>query len=150
MTPELQPAVPASPRGFGRARRGAHAGFTLIEVLVVMLIITILAGISVGIYNNSITRAREATLKQQLLEMRDAMDRYYADKNKWPASLETLVEEKYIRAVPVDPITNSASTWQTTIGEPDPSNPSAEAGISDVHSGADQVSPLTNTPYSEW
>jgi general secretion pathway protein G len=137
--------------GSCRARGVArHAGFTLIEVLVVMLIITILAGISVQIYNNSIIRARESVLKEDLRQMREAMDRYYADKNKWPASLDTLVDEKYIRAVPVDPITNSAATWRTTIGEPDPSNPSSEPGISDVHSGSDQVSPLTNTPYSEW
>src|SRR5688572_25054808 len=115
-----------------------------------MVIITILAGISVGIYNNSILRSREAVLRQQLFEMREAMDRYYADKNKWPATLDALVDEKYIRTVPVDPITNSASSWQTTFGEPDPSNPSAEPGISDVHSGADQVSPLTGTAYSEW
>ena len=131
-------------------RARAAAGFTLIEVLVVMLIITILAGISLGIYNNSITHAREAVLKENLHVMREAMDRYYADKNKWPASLDTLVEEKYIRAVPIDPVTNSAATWRTTIGEPDPSNPSSEPGISDVHSGSDQVSPLNGTPYSEW
>ena len=135
--------------GHGQCARVA-AGFTLIEVLVVMVIITILAGISLGIYNNSIVRAREAVLKQQLSEMREAMDRYYADKNKWPASLETLVDEKYIRAVPVDPVTSSSSTWQTTFGEPDPSNPASEPGISDVRSGSDQVSPLTGTAYSEW
>jgi general secretion pathway protein G len=140
----------ADDRNVARRRPRPVAGFTLIEVLVVMVIITILAGISLGIYTNSVTRAREAVLKQDLMEMREAMDRYYADKNKWPASLETLVEEKYIRAVPVDPITNSSTTWQTTFGEPDPSNPSSEPGISDVHSGADQVSPLTGTPYSEW
>ena len=127
-----------------------RGGFTLIEILIVMVIITILAGVSVGIYNNSVIRAREAVLRQQLFEMRDAMDRYYADKNKWPADLETLVSEKYIRAVPIDPVTNSATTWQTAFGEPDPSNPSAEPGISDVHSGANQVSPLTGTAYSEW
>ena len=135
----------------GHQRRApAVAGFTLIEVLVVMLIITILAGISLGIYNNSIINAREAVLRQNLHVMREAMDRYYADKNKWPSSLDTLVDEKYIRAVPVDPVTNSAATWRTTIGEPDPSNPSSEPGISDVHSGSDQVSPLNGTPYSEW
>ena len=140
----------AADRNGHQRRACAAAGFTLIEVLVVMLIITILAGISLGIYNNSITNAREAVLRQNLHVMREAMDRYYADKNKWPASLDTLVDERYIRAVPVDPVTNSAATWRTTIGEPDPSNPSAEPGISDVHSGSDQVSPLNGTPYSEW
>jgi general secretion pathway protein G len=134
-------------------RRGASAstkGFTLIEILIVMVIITILAGISVGIYTNSILRSREAVLRQQLFEMRESMDRYYADKNKWPATLDALVDEKYIRAVPVDPMTNSTTTWQTEYGEPDPSNPSAEPGISNVRSGSDQVSPLTGTAYSEW
>jgi general secretion pathway protein G len=130
--------------------RRKTAGFTLIEVLIVMVIITILAGVGLAMYSNSVVRAKEAVLKQQLGEMREAMDRYYADKNRWPASLETLVTDKYIRAVPVDPITNASTTWRTTIGEPDPSNPAAEPGISDVHSGSDQVSPLEKTPYSEW
>ena len=133
-----------------RRNTGGNAGFTLIEVLIVMVIITVLAGISVGMYTNSILRSREAVLRQQLFEMREAMDRYYADKNKWPATLDTLVDEKYIRAVPVDPMTGAASTWQTEFGEPDPSNPSSEPGISNVHSGSDQVSPLTGTAYSEW
>ena len=140
----------ATPRRRTDGARQRAAGFTLIEILVVMVIITILAGISLGIYNNSIIRARESVLMQQLSTIREAMDRYYADKNKWPATLDALVDEKYIRTVPVDPITNSSSSWQTTFGEPDPSNPSAEPGISDVHSGSDQVSPLTGTAYSEW
>ena len=126
------------------------AGFTLIEILIVMVLITILAGISLAVYNNSIVRAREAVLREDLFQMREAIDKYYADKNKWPSDLQALVSDKYIRMVPVDPITNSASTWQTTFGDPDPSNPSAEPGISDVHSGSDATSPLTGTPYSEW
>lgn len=133
------------------ARRRSHAaGFTLIEIIIVMVIITILAGISLAIYTNSILSARETVLREDLAQMRDAIDRYYADKNTWPPDLEALVREKYIRAVPEDPMTGSASTWRTTYGEPDPSNPSAEPGISDVHSGSDEVSPLRGTPYSEW
>lgn len=132
-------------RGVGSAR-----GFTLIELLIVMSIITILAGISLAVYNNSIVRAKEAVLKEDLFQMREAMDKYYADKNRWPPSLEALVDEKYIRMVPVDPITNSSTTWQTTYGEPDPGNPSSEPGISNVHSGSDQVSPLTGGAYAEW
>ena len=129
-------------------RRGAR-GFTLIEVLIVMVIIAILAGVGLYMYNNSVTSAREAVLKQNLLGMREAIDRYYADKNKWPASLDTLVSEKYIREVPDDP-TTGAPDWQTTVGEPDPSNPSAEAGISDVHSSSSQTSPIDGTAYAEW
>ena len=130
-----------------RRRRGA-GGFTLIEVLIVMVIIAILAGVGLYMYNNSVTAAREATLKQDLFGMREAIDRYYADKNKWPASLDALVTEKYIRQVPVDP-TTGAPDWQTTIGEPDPSNPAAEPGISDVHSNSSQTA-LDGTAYAEW
>lgn len=114
-----------------------------------MVIIMILAGVGLAIYSNSVVQAKEAVLAEDLYQMREAIDRYYADKNKWPASLDTLVAEKYLRKVPVDPITNAAD-WRTTYGELDPSNPSAEPGISDVHSASDQVSPLKGTPYSEW
>jgi len=129
-------------------RRGIR-GFTLIELLIVMVIISILAGVGLYMYNNSLTTAREAVLRQNLTGMREAIDRYYADKNKWPASLDTLVSEKYIRQVPDDP-TTGAPDWQTTIGEPDPSNPSAESGISDVHSNSSQSSPIDGTAYAEW
>src|SRR5688500_3944063 len=130
-------------------RRRGNSGFTLIELLIVMVLITILAGVGLFMYNNSIPASREAVLKTNLAGMREAIDRYYADKNKWPASLETLASEKYIREVPIDPMTQAAD-WQTTIGEPDPSNPAAEAGISDVHSSSTAVSPFNGTPYAEW
>jgi general secretion pathway protein G len=100
-------------------------------------------------YNNSIVRAKETVLLTNLRDMREAIDQYYADRNTWPPSIDSLVSEKYIRQVPVDPMTNAAD-WRTTIGEPDPSNPSSQPGISDVHSSSDQTSPLTGTPYSEW
>ena len=129
--------------------RRSQRGFTLIEILIVMVIITILAGISVAMYGNSVIRAKEATLRLDLKEMREAIDAYHADKNKWPPGLDALVTEKYIREIPVDPITN-ATDWQTTPSEPDPTNPSDEPGISDVHSASDQTSPLTQTPYAEW
>jgi general secretion pathway protein G len=129
--------------------RRSHRGFTLIEVLVVMVIITILAGISVAMYGGSVTRAEEAVLKQDLKEMREAIDAYHADKNKWPPVLDALVTEKYLREIPVDPVTNAAD-WRTTPSEPDPSNPLDEPGISDVHSASERVSPHTQTPYSEW
>ena len=127
----------------------AQRGFTLIEILIVMVIITILAGISVASYQNSVLRSREAVLKQDLKEMREAIDAYHADKNKWPPTLESLATEKYLRDIPVDPMTNAAD-WRTTPSEPDPSNPLDEPGISDVHSAADTQSPLTQTVYSEW
>ena len=127
----------------------SQRGFTLIEVLVVMVIITILAGISVALYGNGVTRANEAALKEDLHEMREAIDAYHADKNKWPATLDALVSEKYIREIPRDPFTQMTD-WRTTPSEPDPTNPLDDPGISDVHSAATAVSPFTNTPYSEW
>jgi general secretion pathway protein G len=129
--------------------RRSQQGFTLIEILVVMVIITILAGVSVAMYSNGITRANEAALKENLHQMREAIDAYHADKNKWPPALDALVTEKYIREVPRDPITQLVD-WRTTQSEPDPSNQQDEPGISDVHSNSDAQSPFTNTPYSEW
>ena len=125
------------------------SGFTLMEMMIVMVLIVILAGIGLSVYGTSVQRAKEATLKENLFRMRDAIDQYYADKNKYPGNLEDLVSEKYLRAVPVDPFTTSADTWQTTTSEPDPSQPSLEAGISDVKSGSEQVG-LDGTRYAEW
>jgi general secretion pathway protein G len=129
--------------------RRSQRGFTLIEILVVMVIITILAGISVSMYGGSVVRSKEAVLKENLHAMREAIDAYHADKNKWPPSLDALVTEKYIRQVPIDQMTNAAD-WQTTPSEPDPNNPLDEPGISDVHSSSTAMSPHTQTPYSEW
>ena len=91
----------------------------------------------------------EAALLQDLTVMRRAIDDYYADKNKYPASIETLVEEKYLRAVPRDPFTQSSDTWQTELSDPEPGNPSAEPGVFDVKSGSDRVG-INGTPYAEW
>jgi general secretion pathway protein G len=132
-----------------RDRAKRSAGFTLIELLVVMSIIVVLAGISLGIYTNSVTRANESVLKVDLFQMREALDQYYADKNKYPPSLEVLVEEKYVRAIPQDPFTKSTDSWQTILSEPDPGNPSAEIGIFDVKSGSDRTA-LDGTRYSDW
>ena len=127
----------------------ARQGFTLIELMIVMSLIVILAGIGLTLYGNSVTRAKEAALKEDLFRMRDAIDQYYADQNKYPASLEELVSAKYLRAVPVDPFTQSAETWTTTFSDADPSNPGAEPGISDVKSGAEQAA-IDGTPYADW
>jgi type II secretory pathway pseudopilin PulG len=116
---------------------------------VVISLIIVLASIGMVQYASSVTRAKEAVLKEDLFRLRDAIDQYYADKNKYPASLDALVSEKYLRQVPVDPITNAADTWQTVMAEPDPANPSAEAGIYDVKSGA-QGAAMDGTNYSDW
>ena len=128
--------------------RGAR-GFTLIELLVVVSLIVILASIGMAQYSNSVQRTREAVLKEDLFRMRDAIDQFYADKNKYPTSLDELVSEKYLRAIPVDPITGSADTWQTIMSEPDPMNPQADMGIYDVKSGSDATA-LDGTRYGDW
>src|SRR6185295_4085186 len=124
-------------------------GFTLIELLIVISLITILATMGLVQYQNSIKSTREAVLSTDLFRMRDAIDQYYADKNKYPASLDALVSDGYMRKIPEDPITKSADTWQTVPAEPDPSNPSAEAGIYDVKSGA-QGTGLDGSSYADW
>jgi len=110
-------------------------GWTLIELLVVISLIMILASMALVQYRNSITAAKEATLRSQLFIMRDAIDQYYADKGKYPESLQTLVSDSYLRAVPRDPLTTSSDTWQTVPAEPDGSTSTASAGIFDVKSG---------------
>ena len=124
-------------------------GFTLIELLIVIALITILATMGVVQYRNSINSTKEAVLSTDLFRMRDAIDQYYADKNKYPASLETLVSDGYMRKIPEDPITKSADTWQTVPAEPDPSNPTAEPGIYDVKSGATGTA-LDGRSYSDF
>jgi general secretion pathway protein G len=124
-------------------------GFTLIEVLVVISLILVLAGMAMVQYQNSTRRAKEAVLKQDLFRMRDAIDQFYADKNKYPATLDELVSEKYLRSVPNDPFTNSKDTWQAVMSEPDPVNPTAQPGVYDVKSGSEETA-LDGTKYSEW
>ena len=129
--------------------RRATSGFTLIELMIVMSLIVVLAGIGLAVHANSQTRAREAVLKEDLFRMRDAIDQYYADKNEYPESLNALVSEKYLRGIPVDPFTNSAETWQTTMSELDPANPSAQPGVYDVKSGSERMA-LDGSQYSSW
>jgi general secretion pathway protein G len=136
-----QQATPARPSG--------TSGFTLMEMMIVMALIVILAGIGMAVYGNSVQRSKEAVLKEDLFRMRDAIDQFYADKNKYPANLDELVSEKYLRAVPVDPFTTKADSWQTSMSEPDPGNPSLQSGISNVKSGSDQTG-LDGSRYADW
>ena len=131
-----------------RTTRGA-AGFTLIELMVVISLIVILASMGLVQYRNSVTHSKEAVLKEDLFRIRDAIDQYYADKNQYPATLEALVTDGYIRTVPKDPFTQSEATWQTVPAEPNPNNPIAEPGVYDVKSGSDQTA-LDGTRYAEW
>jgi general secretion pathway protein G len=131
------------------ARLRRMRGFTLIEMLIVMTLIVVLASVGLIAYQTSVRRGREAVLKEDLYRMRDAIDQYYADKGKYPTDLNELVSTNYIRRVPVDPMTNSAETWQTVMAEPDPSNPSAESGLTDVKSGSEGAA-IDGTNYNEW
>src|SRR4051812_38351194 len=106
-------------------------GFTLIELLVVFTVIALLLTLALPRYFSSIDRSKEAVLKENLNQMRDAISRYYADKGKYPESLETLAADKYLRNVPLDPITESAATWQVLR----PMDPE-KSGVYDVRSGA--------------
>ena len=124
-------------------------GFTLIEVLIVVTLVAILAAIGMPQYQNSVRRSKEAVLKEDLFRLRDVINQYYADKSKWPPSLQDLVSEGYLREVPKDPITGSADSWVTVPADPDPSNPSSEPGIEDVKSGAEGTG-LDGTNYSDW
>ena len=130
-------------------RRRQFEGFTLIELLIVMSLIVILAGIGLAVHANSQTRAREAVLKEDLFRMRDAIDQYYADKNVYPPSLDALVTDKYLRAIPEDPFTGSNTTWQVTMSEIDPANPTAQPGVFDVKSGS-MGRALDGTMYADW
>jgi general secretion pathway protein G len=130
-----------------RLRRAA--GFTLIELLIVIALISILATMGVVQYRNSVQSAKEATLRTDLFRMRDAIDQYYADKAKYPASLDALVSDGYMRAIPQDPITKSSDTWQTVPAEPEPGNTSTDPGIYNVKSGAPGTG-LDGTSYSDW
>ena len=136
-------------RRFTARGTGWQAGWTLIELVVVMAIITVLAGIATIGATNAVRNSKEATLREDLFRMRDAIDQYYADKGKYPSDLQALVADHYMREIPVDPISQSRDSWQTVPAEPDPQNPSADPGIFNVKSGAEGVS-LMGQAYSEF
>jgi general secretion pathway protein G len=121
-----------------------RCGFTLIELLVVMAIIAVLLTLAVPRYFGSLDKSKEAVLREDLFQLRDAIGKYYGDKGKYPESLETLATEKYLRKVPVDPITESATTWVVVAPE-DPQ----KGGVYDVKSGA-QGKSSDGSVYSEW
>ncbi len=119
-------------------------GFTLIELLVVLAIIATLLTIAVPRYWASLDRSKEAVLKENLYQMRDAIGKYYGDKGKYPESLEALASDKYLYKVPLDPITESATTW-IPVPPPDPQ----KTGVYDVKSGAPGKA-LDGTEFATW
>jgi general secretion pathway protein G len=129
------------------ARR--DAGWTLIELLIVISLVMIMASLALTQYRGTMLSAKEAALKSDLFLMRDAIDQYYADKGRYPESLQTLVSESYIRAIPRDPFTNSSDTWQTVNAEPEPGMTSAATGIYDVKSGYEGIA-NDGSRYADW
>lgn len=129
--------------------RRQSAGFTLIELMIVMMIIGILAVIAIPRFKASIQRAQEAVLKEDLHTMRDAIDSYTMDKQKAPQSLDDLVQNGYLRAIPEDPMTHAKDSWVTDTGDAMFSIDQTEPGIDDVHSGSDETG-SDGQPYSTW
>jgi general secretion pathway protein G len=125
-------------------------GFTLIEIMIVMTIISILVSIAVPMYQKAILRAKETLLRNNLFTLRTMIDEYTVDKQKAPQALQDLVGEGYLRDVPVDPMTGSNSTWKVIMEEATAAIDQKEPGIFDVRSGSDATSPLEGTAYAEW
>ena len=131
-----------TPSGDGRR------GFTLIELLIVMSIVTILVSLAIPIYQRSILRAKEAVLHNNLFTIRQVIDEYTYDKQKAPQTLQDLVQEGYLREVPMDPMTGTRD-WRIVMEDALQSVDQTEPGIFDVHSMSDKPS-LDGTPYAEW
>ena len=131
----------------GIPRNQKSAGFTLLELMIVISIIIILAAVALPQYQKTIMHARETVLKDDLFRMRSLIDQYAADKGKLPQSLDDLVTAGYIREVPKDPITDEKD-WNVATGE-DPYSTEGGSGVTDVHSSSSDVS-TEGTPYSEW
>jgi len=130
-------------------RKRATSGFTLIELMIVMAIIAVLMSVAIPIYSRSIVRSKESVLKNNLYTLRTVIDEYTYDKQKAPGSLNDLVNEGYLRQVPIDPMTGTADSWKTIMEDATNTVNQSEPGIFDVRSGSDKTS-LEGTPYSDW
>ncbi len=129
--------------------RKREGGFTLVELMVVMLIIGILAAVAIPNFVAAIKSAKEAALKEDLHVLRDAIDSYTMDKNKAPQSLDDLVQNGYLKEIPEDPFTHSRETWVTASDDTYADLDQTEPGINDVHSGSEEVG-SDGQPYSTW
>ena len=125
------------------------AGFTLVELMIVMAIIGVLAMVAVPSYIQAIKHAREAVLMEDLRTMRSAIDSYTMDKQKAPQSLDDLIQDGYLKSIPKDPMTNSTTTWQTDTSDSMHSLDQTDPGVDDVHSGSDETG-SDSQPYNTW
>ena len=123
-------------------------GWTLIELTIVISLITVLATIAIAGYGTAITRSREAVLKEDLFRMRDAIDQYYADRQEYPESIQSLVDEGYLRSIPNEPFTGTIDSWQPMLSPYDPNNPTS-TGIYDVNT-TNEGTALDGSLYSDW
>ena len=129
--------------------RSGRSGFTMIELMIVMTVITILVSVAVPFYQKSILRSKESVLKNNLFTLRTVIDEYTMDKGKAPQTLQDLVSDGYLRSVPMDPMTGSDQSWKIIMEDATSSVNQTEPGIFDIQSGSDKTS-LEGTAYAEW
>jgi general secretion pathway protein G len=136
----------------GRSTRTGEPGFTLIELIIVLAIIGLLLGIALPNYKSTTVKAKEAVLKENLFILRKLIDQYAQDKGKYPATLQALVQDSYLRSMPVDPMTNQTTTWVEVRELPSPEDPMLNEipGVIDVKSGSDAKSPIDGSLYNTW
>jgi general secretion pathway protein G len=133
-----------------RIRSGKRSlGFTLIELMIAMAVISILVSVSVPMFNKSLVRSKETVLRQNLFAMRTVIDEFTYDKGKAPQSLDDLVQAGYLRKIPIDPMTGNDQTWEIIMEDVSNAVNQSEPGIFDVRSGSDKMS-LEGTAYAEW
>ena len=145
----MHPQSAVAPKARNRARSLRDAGFTLLELMIVITIILVLLAMGMGRYEQSVLRSKEAALKQDLFVMRNAIEQYTLDKQAAPQSLDDLVSAGYLREVPVDPMTRQKD-WRVDYENVVLSPEQSGTGITDVHSSSDRVSSFEKNPYSSW
>ena len=123
-------------------------GYTLLELMIVVSIVGILVALAIPNFQHSAMKAKETALKHNLFTMRSVLDQYYADRGEYPLSLESLVEDQYLRAIPMDPMTKSMTTW-VEIYEEQEEGDDSPTGVYDIKSGSDELA-LDGTPYKDW
>jgi general secretion pathway protein G len=123
-------------------------GYTLLELMIVVSIVGILVALAIPNFQHSAMKAKETALKHNLFTMRSVLDQYYADRGEYPLSLESLVEDQYLRAIPMDPMTKTMTTW-VEIYEEQEEGDDSPTGVYDIKSGSDELA-LDGTPYKDW